>query len=290
MERISVISPFYNGNQYIESLMHTIAVSRDYIHNKGLKAEVELIIVNDSPDVTVELPDNTYGLNFHVIIHEHNSGIHQARVTGLQHCKGDYILFLDQDDTISEDFFAEMLLKVKDYDVVIGNAYIENAEKEMIPLYRTSGHKKKLLLPDAYIKTHNQIVSPGQCMIRKAAIPQEWYRCIVQQNGSDDLFLWLLLFYSNARFCFLDKCLYIHHYTGKNLSASGEKMSMSSLEVAEYLKHIDWIPEKIIDPLIRARKYRSQWRNSGFKGKMKVLLNNYDLICFAVFWKLRCLF
>ena len=67
------------------------------------EANIELIIVNDSPYDIVEIPKIKIDFSFKIIDHEINSGIQQARVTGLKACSGDYVLFLDQDDVLVDD-------------------------------------------------------------------------------------------------------------------------------------------------------------------------------------------
>ncbi len=60
--------------------------------------------------------------------------------------------------------------------------------------------KKNALTLNAYIFGHNRIVSPGHCMIKKTSIPIEWKQNIMEVNGSDDLFLWILMFSKGSIF------------------------------------------------------------------------------------------
>ena len=78
--------------------------------------------------------------------------------------------------------------------------------------------KKNALTLNAYIFGHNRIVSPGHCMIKKTSIPIEWKQNIMEVNGSDDLFLWILMFSKGSIFKADSKPVYIHKNTGENLS------------------------------------------------------------------------
>lgn len=286
--KISVITPFYKGNEYISALVSNIVENTENLKKVSSGSSVELLIVNDSPDVKVEMPAETGDVECRVLTHEKNSGIHKARVTGLTECRGDFILFLDQDDTVSEHFFVEQLPYMKKYDVVIGNAYLEDAEGRLTPLYRKKGDFRKVLDPEPYIYSHNQIVSPGQCLIRKSAIPKEWCRYIMQKNGSDDLFLWMLMFYHNVRFGVNRKCLYTHHYTGANLSASESKMEESSKDFAKHLKKISYVPNDIIDPFVRARNLTTPLHEMSPAGKIVHCIKNTDIILVRLKWQLIC--
>ena len=58
--------------------------------------DVEFIVVNVSPFIDVDLNNIFVNFDYQTIKHEVNSGIHQARVTGLKASKGEYVVFLDQ--------------------------------------------------------------------------------------------------------------------------------------------------------------------------------------------------
>lgn len=83
--------------------------------------------MNDSPEVEIEQPTTKVEFEYKVIKHKKNSGIHQARVTGLSYCTGDYVLFLDQDDVLKDNaIVSQMRTIIKNKaDLVICNAYME---------------------------------------------------------------------------------------------------------------------------------------------------------------------
>jgi glycosyltransferase involved in cell wall biosynthesis len=85
---VSVIIPCYNHARFL-------AESVDSVKQQTYK-NVEIIVVDDgSTDdtkaVSASLPDIRY-------IYQANQGLSAARNTGLQHSKGDYLVFLDADD------------------------------------------------------------------------------------------------------------------------------------------------------------------------------------------------
>lgn len=286
----SVITPFYKGNQYLENLFRILKANEMNIKNKMDNVSLEFIIVNDSPDTKVVFPPNAEEVNCRVINQPINGGIHQARVTGLASANGGYILFLDQDDEVAEDFILKQYSKIGQNDLVVSNAYLENASMEKKVLYKNKNYFQKVLRVNTYVNSHNQIVSPGQCLIKKDAIPNEWKTYITRQNGSDDLFLWILLLVKKKRIALNDCCLYTHKYTGENLSASNEKMTESSLEIAEYLSNISWIPKNLIKRFVRSRKMYYLWESKSIKNKLKVIFTDMDLIIYRIIWKIRCMF
>ena len=125
MTRFSIITPFYKGNQYVSTLVRMAESNLKSLCDAGIDAELELIIVNDSPEVSVELPSSIHRIEVVLINHEKNGGIQKARVTGLNKSKGDYIVFLDQDDEIVDDCILQEYNVIQDADVVVANLLFE---------------------------------------------------------------------------------------------------------------------------------------------------------------------
>ena len=98
---ISVIVPFYNGNQYIEKLLKNIAENVE--HFEDSTAEIEVLFVNDSPwEDIIYNKSIEYPFCIRCVSCGKNLGIHGARCYGIRHAKGDYVLMLDQDDALSD--------------------------------------------------------------------------------------------------------------------------------------------------------------------------------------------
>lgn len=275
---VSVIVPFYKGNKYIFDLCSSIEKNVNYLKEKQSDCLIECIIVNDSPDVNVILPDVDFNFKIQVVYHEKNAGIQQARVTGLEYAKGDYIVFLDQDDELLNYAIFEEINNIDNADVLICNALIENEKHETHKLYSTNGMQKNALTLNAYIFGHNRIVSPGHCMIKKTSIPIEWKQNIMEVNGSDDLFLWILMFSKGSIFKADSKPVYIHKNTGENLSAASNAMTQSSMSMVKYLSQIDYVNDYIVKSLERDRAFFIKLEASNGVKKILLMISHIDLI------------
>lgn len=214
MNLISVIIPLYKGEQYIEKLLDNL--SRCCL-NKSADNEykLEVIFVNDEPLTEINIDD--YGereYEISLLQNEHNYGIHYSRVRGLRQAKGDYILFLDQDDCIDDRYFVSQLEHIEDHNVVICNGKYRN-DREII--YNENEAMRIADLED-YFTTLNGIVSPGQALIRKRCIPDVWQKYILSENYCDDAFLWMLLKDRGEIFCINRDLLYYHYENGENTS------------------------------------------------------------------------
>lgn len=286
---ISIITPFYNGNKYMKQLFSML--ENNYITMKNIfpSVNIELIIVNDSPSVPVDLKDISVDFAYRIINHENNFGIHQARVTGLNICEGEYVLFLDQDDELLDNALASQLefITRENADMVICNAYMERKDGSSYLSYRAKSDFVRITDLQFYLKSHNVIKSPGQCLIKRKNIPLEWTEYIMKKNGSDDLFLWILMLEKSSKFVLNKNALYIHKYTGENLSESEEKMTISSLEIAEFLSKIAYIPKQDVILLKRAREFSLEMKNESFTRKSYSVLKNLDLFLYLAFNKIK---
>jgi glycosyltransferase involved in cell wall biosynthesis len=105
MSRISVVIPTYNRAHILESVVKSV-VNQNFLPS-------EIIIVDDgSKDGTEEvakaLTNKNEDINIRYIYQE-NQGGNVARNRGIQEAKGDYIAFLDSDDTWDREKLEKQL-------------------------------------------------------------------------------------------------------------------------------------------------------------------------------------
>lgn len=102
MPKFSIIIPVFNVEKYIGKCI-------DSIMNQTYQ-DFEVIVVNDGTK------DNSMNIvkNYDVkIINQQNQGLSAARNTGVKEAKGEYILFLDSDDSIEKDLLKELNKSLK---------------------------------------------------------------------------------------------------------------------------------------------------------------------------------
>ena len=100
MPKLSIIIPAYNAEQYIKPCLDSILQN-----SKESLSETEIIVVNDgSTDNTLKILES-YNQYKNIKIHTtKNKGVSAARNLGISLAKGDWITFIDADDTISDHF------------------------------------------------------------------------------------------------------------------------------------------------------------------------------------------
>ncbi len=98
-EKISVVVPIYNAEEYLEKCLNSII--------KQTYENLEMILINDgSTDKSLEIM-NKYKAEDEriIIIDKENGGVSSARNKGIETATGKYIIFIDADDYIEPNMF-----------------------------------------------------------------------------------------------------------------------------------------------------------------------------------------
>lgn len=131
--RLSIIIPVYNVEQYIEKCLRS-CLEQDIPHT-----DYEIIVVNDgSPDGSIAIAEQVAANAENItVISQENGGLSAARNTGMSVARGDYIWFVDSDDTIKEKCLSSLLaLCINEIDVVsISHNIVKNND---VTSYRTN--------------------------------------------------------------------------------------------------------------------------------------------------------
>lgn len=270
---ISVITPFYKGNEYLENLFRCIRKNAENAPN----VKIELVLVNDSPQYELRYKKE-WVQNFELrIIHNRvNSGIQQSRVNGIREARGRFVIMLDQDDLLYEGAIFSQVQSIKDNDIVVGNGFDENPVSSG-KIYKSANQQKHVQNLYYYYLVGNMIVSPGQCMIKKEVIPNEWCLYPVKNNGSDDLLLWVLLLKGNYKWTINPEILYRHVFTGQNVSADLNKMIASTNEVVAFLENHKLINQSEIKLIKRRIEMRKMYEGKSIKTKILAYLKYPDI-------------
>ena len=112
--RLSIVIPAYNYADYIQASVRSVL-------EQMLETD-QLVVVNDgsTDDTSIKLEelDTDHRLQ---VIYQENSGVSDARNNGVQHASGEYIVFLDADDTLIDgalDLFRAYIGRHPECDLV----------------------------------------------------------------------------------------------------------------------------------------------------------------------------
>ena len=137
--KVSVIIPVYNVSAYIERCIRSV-MNQTY-------TDFECILVDDAtPDDSIEkcerlIADYQGNIRFKIIHHEKNRGLSAARNTGTDAATGDYILYIDSDDAITNDCIEKLtvpIIRDNTIEMVVGN---EECYSDGYPLIENRSEK-----------------------------------------------------------------------------------------------------------------------------------------------------
>lgn len=101
--KVSIIVPIYNVEKYLPNCLNHI-LNQSYTN-------WEAILINDgSPDNCDKIIDEYVQLDKRfIVLNQENGGLSAARNNGLALASGDYIVFLDSDDFLHQDYLKKMI-------------------------------------------------------------------------------------------------------------------------------------------------------------------------------------
>lgn len=110
---ISIIVPVYNAEKYLESCIVSILGQTE--------TDFELILVNDgSKDSSGSICRKFAKQDSRIIyIEKKNAGVGEARNTGIESAKGEWICFIDSDDQVRSDYLSAFDVKNTNADIII---------------------------------------------------------------------------------------------------------------------------------------------------------------------------
>ena len=219
---VSIIVPIYRGQKYIEGLVRQI--EEGVMEIPGYY--VELLFVNDDPDIRIDVEPESDIMDIQVINTERTRGVHGARVRGLSYCKGEFVLFLDQDDTIHKSFLAKQLALIGGADAIVCNVLHDGHM-----YYDVDCPLEHVFTKECMLFEQCMILSPGQVLIRKTSISDIWKENIMRVAGADDWLLWICMLCEGKVFKANNEVLFEHKLHYNNASTDSIKMAESENEV-----------------------------------------------------------
>lgn len=218
---ISVIVPVYKVEEYLPRCLNSIC-------RQSLK-EIEIILVDDaSPDRCGEICEQYAAKDSRckVIHHTENKGLSAARNTGIRQASADYLMFVDSDDWVHEDFCkAAYECAVNNHaDLVMFNYQLFQGKT-----FKRFGHNN--------IKTGYKSREEGielLLLLRNYAVWNKLFCkklfdgvCFPEGYLFEDVGTTYKLFWKATSIYYLDKSLYYYYRNPKSITLS--KMSSKAL-------------------------------------------------------------
>lgn len=222
--KISIIVPVYNVEKYLRRCIESIIY-------QSLK-DIEILIVNDaSPDNSLKIIQEYMKKDKRIILinKEKNEGLASARNSGLKIAKGEYILHIDSDDWIEQDYFKDI------YDLAIKN----KSDIVVSDFYTDYGGEKIIYRTDQYGKTGEELNKREviENLGNRGSAYAVWNKLVKREiyennkikfldgiSAGDDLLVTPILFYNSNKIIKLSKA-YLHYMQNPNSITKKPKYS-----------------------------------------------------------------
>lgn len=244
MEKISVIVPIFNMEEYLERCLNSL-VNQTY-------KNLEIILVNDgSTDKSLEICEKFKKNDSRIkIVNKENGGLSDARNFGLREVSGEYISFIDSDDFIELDMFEYIIeeMNKRNCDIGICGIYIdyENGKNiikkndKMEILSSTEGIIKLNSFSSFDMAVWNKIY-------RKEVIDNIYFP---KGKNSEDYFVMVKYFHKAKKIIVLPEAKY-HYFQRNNSISRGKKLNYDFIEgsiaqkeyIYKYLPNLKYIAD-----------------------------------------------
>ena len=246
---ISVIIPAYNSEKYLERCL-------DSVLNQTYK-DLQIIVVDDgSTDNSGQILDDYAMKDSRVeVIHIENGGVSNARNTGIERAKGEYIAFVDSDDAIKENMYEELLQVIENTNVDIVSSDLLMDDKlvkhniEADRIYQKEDIEKEIL----HLFTKNNsiaLMAFYNKLIRAKVLKDNNVRFYVGFSYQEDLMFMINVLANAESLYYLPKAYYQYFPMPTGLYSSyrqnsGEKFIESRRKIIELIEkyqiqNIDW--------------------------------------------------
>lgn len=218
--KISIIVPIYNVEEYLEECLQSVAAQTQ---TDGL----ECILVDDcGRDNSVAIAQRFIAeyagpIRFTLIHHERNGGLSAARNTGIKAATGEYVYFLDSDDTIVPECIELMYGLVEKYGKVdmVQGMFIEEdehlARERVYPLPEYTEDAKVIV---DFLLTYRGDIVPAQTkMVRRDFVLDHELFFLPGIIHEDNL--WTFQLSKHVRsLAFSDSRTYFHRYNPTSIT------------------------------------------------------------------------
>lgn len=194
---ISIVVPIYNAYSHIPALIESVC-NQTY-------ANWELLLVNDgSKDNSLELCNKYAAEDARIkVLHQENQGPSAARNKGLLAARGEWVTFVDADDSLLDCFLSsmvEMLHCEQDIDIVFAGYVVAEPNQNNIYTYNSAVYSGFEAVKEVISKTKilHRCCPWGKMFRRSVMIENNVLFDVELAHSEDRLFVYEYLLYTRG--------------------------------------------------------------------------------------------
>ena len=223
--QVSVIIPAYNAASFIGDAL-------DSVFNQTY-SDYEVILVNDGSPDTAELRKSIAPYSDRLTyIEQENRGPSAARNHAIQKARGEFVAFLDSDDTWLPSYLAEqmqVLTRDSQLDMIYADAWLFGDSSLSGRRFMECSPSRRPVTFESLLRYESSVITSCTVVRREAVIDaglfdERFVRC-------EDFDLWIRLAHRGARIDFQEQVLARHRAHDASLAADSIAMVASQIEV-----------------------------------------------------------
>ena len=196
MPRVSVIIPTYNRAGLVAESVQSVLAQKS--------TDFEIIVVDDGSTDDTKQVIESFAESRIKYVYQNNQGAPAARNAGLAHARGEYIMFLDSDDVLTEDALrqgTQVLSDNNDVAFSFGQAYLMDESRHVFGMRKQAGQTsyiragteeiRQAILNGNHIPT-STIMARRKCLSETGLFENSF------RDGSEDFQFWVRLAKSYA--------------------------------------------------------------------------------------------
>lgn len=270
MDLLSVVVPMYRVEKYLHNCI-------DSILNQTYR-NFELILVNDgSPDKCGEIAEEYCVRDSRIkVIHKQNGGLSSARNSGIDIASGKYILFIDSDDGITDNFLSDLYEAsvLNNCDAVICGFKLVPNNNQIVPSFElnTVMQGRDLILNSDNVHSSNDLCFTWRYLFKLDIIRSKNIRFNEKVLIAEDTIFNLEFLLESKRVIAIPNVLYL--YTVNNPDSIMRIPYKPNLESSLVLQY--QIKRKLSEKfdLIKDKKYKKDLANYYVKTILRMMINN----------------
>ena len=238
---ISVIVPVYNTGIFLSKCIQSI-LDQTY-------SNIEIICINDgSTDNSLEILNEFASKDKRIIvISQENSGVSSARNRGLEIATGDYISFVDSDDSLAPNMYSVLIELMQKYDADIAHCGYKRVREDGTS-FDVKGTKTLVVQNSIDAATYLLSGKAFTGSLCNKLIKRELFESINFDSNisfNEDVLVCYELFMKSKHIVFFDDSLYFY-YEHQNSSCSRANGLIKAIDCNKVAKFIyDSSPNEI---------------------------------------------
>ena len=262
MDKVSVIVPVFNVDKYLKQCIESI-ITQTY-------QNIEIILVDDgSTDSSGYICDQYKEKDNRIkVIHKENGGLSSARNIGIDIADGDYIAFIDSDDSVDKQYIYALYSACKKYDCQIAQCDFLYVSEKSIKLEMNNNYNTEVLSSEMALKRACRIPDAVKYNVawNKLYSKQLFETIRYPQNRiHEDEFTTYRLIYKANKIVVIDA--YLYYYLQRKDSIMGKKFNLSRLDCMKaYEERLNYLYSKNMTNIyyeFAIMYYQSLWRVYG---------------------------